>query len=248
MSIRRDDAIEEAIRVAKRLRAVLHEAQIDNFNRLDEPWGNGDWLALPDPNASERSWRLPKLDEVVGVLNRILTETGYETQRRYSLSEGEFWSLGSQVIYFPIRAIHGGFVEPVRRIPIISHVPDSLVAFFLEIPGERDLLKRERHNQVGWHYHYLDFKKARSNIVLSWDTRALRVCGSDHPLFQETHAEGRADFRARPDRWGSSKKRSMHRACAPDLDKWSLNTFRCASKEANPVWPLSAMLTARPNR
>jgi hypothetical protein len=139
-----------------------------------------------------------------------------------------------------MRNIHIGFIEPVLRVPIISRLPQTVIAFLLAIPGERDLLKREHHNQVGWHYHYLNFKKARSNLVLCWDTRAVGQKGTDHPLFQENHAEGRSDFKARPDTWGLTKKKSMHDACAPDLDRWPLSTFRCASAKANAVWPVSA--------
>jgi hypothetical protein len=159
------------------------------------------------------------------------------------LPPDQFWSLGNRTIVFPVREMHKGFIEPVLRVPIIPRLPETVVAFLLAIPGERDLLKREHHNQVGWHYHYLNFRKDRSNLVLCWDTRAVRQSGKDHPLFQETHGEGHADFPARPDLWGTNKRKSMHNACAPDLDVWPLTTFRCASAKAGPVWPLFAGLT-----
>ena len=197
---------------------------------------------MPSPSSLAQT-PLQPFSEIVDSLDRTLAGAGYGMKStKHDLPLGEFWTFGSVILNFPIRAIHGGFVEPLMRAPIIAHVPETVVAFLLEIPRERDLLDRERHNQVGWHYHYLDFKRARSDIVLCWDTHVVRQKGRDHPLFQETHGKGHAAFTARPDLWGPTKKKSMHYACAPDLDTWPLNDFRCASAKAGPVWPVSAIL------
>jgi hypothetical protein len=239
-----DYSVKRAVNYVNRLRLALREGQNREFNRSSDPIGDGKWQPLPDPAPFERVPVLQPFGAIVDTLNQILTEAGYGMDpSKYRLPPSEFWTLGSMTITYPIRAIYRGYVEAVLRVPIIPRVPEPLVAFLLEIPGERDLLKREHHDQVGWHYHYLDFKKARSNVVLCWDTHAVRQAGKDHPLFQETHGESHADFTARPDLWGPPKKRSMHNACAPDLDTWSLGTFRCASAKAGPVWPLSAKLT-----
>jgi hypothetical protein len=226
--------------LANWLRYALLEHQHSELGRSDEPIGEGVWQPLPTPPVLEEKVLQP-FGEIIGSLDRILTEAGYRTiPSKSQLAPNEFWTLGSSTKRFPIRNIHIGFIEPVLRVPIISRLPQTVTAFLLAIPGERDLLKREHHNQVGWHYHYLNFKKARSNLVLCWDTRAAYQKGGDYPMFRETHAEGRADFKARPDIWGLTKKKSMHDVCAPDLDRWPLSTFRCASAKAKLVWPVSA--------
>jgi hypothetical protein len=227
-----------------RLRNTILAHQKGEIGRLTEPLGDGDWQPLPNASSIEQEPSMRDVADVVQGLDRALKDDGYPLKSsEQELTSGEYWTLGSVTITFPIRSIYGGFVEPARRIPIIRHVPESVVAFLLTIPGGRDLLEREHHGQVGWHYHYLDFKRRRSNVVLCWDTRATRVIGKDHPLFQEHHGEGHAEFPARPDLWGPTKKVSMHGACAPDLDTWPLNAFRCASSKAEPVWPFAAKLT-----
>jgi hypothetical protein len=160
------------------------------------------------------------------------------------LEAGEFWSLGSIDFHHDLREIHAGFVEPILRFPT-KPLPERLVAFLFEIPGDKDFLTRERHDHFGWHYHYLDHKERRSNIILCWDTRIatpLRL----HPLFCETHAEGTRDFVGRPDLWGLTKRSSMHGACSHDLGKWPLNEFKTPGRKAMAVWPLNAALTAMP--
>jgi len=241
-----DAGMAHAGELAKWLRSALLEHQHGELSRSDEPIGDGSWQPLPMPFSLEEQVVQP-FGEIIDSLDRILTEAEYRAKSsKWLLASDEFWTLGSTTRCFPIRNIHIGFVEPVLRIPIISRLPEAVIAFLLAIPGERDLLKREHHNQVGWHYHYLDFKQARSNLVLCWDTRAAHRQGNDHSLFQETHAESHADFKARPDLWGITKKKSMHDVCAPDLDRWPLSTFRCASAKAQPVWPVSARVTPMP--
>jgi hypothetical protein len=238
-----DHRMRHAGELANWLRSALSEHQGSGFSQSEEPIGEGVWRPLPKIVLSEVK-PLQPFGDIIESLDRTLTEAGYRNEStKYRLASDEFWTLGNRTISFPIRSIHVGFVEPVLRIPIISRLSEPVVAFLLAIPGERDLLKREHHDHVGWHYHYLDFRKARSNVVLCWDTRAVRRSGQDHPLFQETHGEGHADFSARPDLWGITKKESMHKACAPDLDTWPLGAFRCASNKAGPVWPLAARLT-----
>jgi len=235
--------IRGAANLVNRLRSELLEAQSSGFNRFAEPCGDGEWRPLPDPIHVERMLN-PPISETLGALQQLLKEAAYVPKTsKYQLPPDEFWTLGSMTHTFPIRTIHGGFVEPARRVPIVPRVPEDVVAFLLELPGERDFLERERHNQVGWHYHYLDFKQRRSNVVLCWDTRADRRIDKPHPLFQERQGEGHAEFPARPDLWGLTRKQSMHEICALDLCTWPLSTFRCASAKAGPVWPLSAKLT-----
>lgn len=243
MTIQEERAMGHARRLLTLLRSALSERQLGGFIQSDAPIGEGRWHPLPKAFPSEMG--VQPFGEIIVSLDQTLSEMEYDESVEFPLPADEFWTLGSITKTFPIRSIHRGFVEPVLRLPIIPRLPQIVVAFLLKIPDERDLLKREHHNQVGWHYHYLNFRKARSNIVLCWDTRADRQKDQDHPLFQETHGEGRADFQARTDLWGDTKKESMHIACAPDLDNWPLSSFRCASNKAGPVWPLTAILTRR---
>jgi hypothetical protein len=206
MSHNQDAMLARASNLVQRLRLFL---LVLSDERRSEQLGNGAQKPLPSP-FSPKPTPTQSISEIVDSLDRILADSEYGTKSsKHQLPVGEFWSLGSIILRLPIRTIHGGFVEPLMRAPIIRHVPETVVAFLLEIPGGRDLLQREHHNQIGWHYHYLNFKEARSDVVLCWDTRAVRQDRKDHPLFQETHGKG---FAARPDLWGSTKKKSMHDA------------------------------------
>jgi hypothetical protein len=230
--------------LVERLRNTILAHQRSEFGQTAEPLGHGEWQPLPNASSVEQAPSIRHIAEIVQELDRALRNDGYPINpSKEQPSPDEYWTFGSEIITFPIRSIYVGFVEPVLHVPIVRHIPESVVAFLLAIPGERDVLKREHHGQVGWHYHYLDVKRRRSNVVLCWDTRAARENDKDHPLFQEHHGEGHAEFGARPDLWGPTKKESMHGACAPDLDTWPLPSFRCASSKAGPVWPLSAKVT-----
>ncbi|WP_213286006.1 hypothetical protein [Bradyrhizobium sp. sGM-13] len=228
--------------VADWLHSALLEYQNSELESPVESFDDDRWRPLPSSIALQEG--LQPFGEIVGALHRALREAEYSAELSTAkLPDGQFWTIGSRTNVFPIREMYRGFVEPVLRRPIIPRLPDTVVAYLIAISGDRDVLKRERHNQVGWHYHYLNYKKERSNLVLCWDTHAVRQTGVDHPLFQETHGEGHAVFPARPDLWGVTKKKSIHIACAPDLDRWPLHTFRCASAKAGPVWPLFAERT-----
>jgi hypothetical protein len=236
---------------ADRLLSALRQVRHTESNRLGEPRGSGEWQPLPNPFVLDgtSTSNVGSARRIVDELAQILDKAGYQMRPpEPEYVYGETWSLGSITLATaPVRPIHLGYIEPALRIRVVEYVPDNVVAFLLEIPGGRDFLEREQHGPIGWHYHYLDSKRARSNIVLCWDTRVPHQKGTAHPLFQESHGEGHAEFTARPDLWGTTKKQSMHRVCTPDLGKWPLNTFRCASAKAQPVWPQNAKLTPIPS-
>lgn len=199
---------------------------------------------LPDIPESEDDPRVQHLGKLIDVLDHTLSDAGYVMVRsEHQLVPTESSTLGSKVTTFPIRTILRGFIEPVLRAPLITRVPAQVIAFLLQIPGWNELLEREHHDHIVFHYHYLDSKKRRSDVVLCWDTRATTKNGQSHPLFWESHGSGKARFNARPDLWGHDKRLSMHDTCAPDLKRWCLSAFRCASNKAEAVWPLSAKLT-----
>ena len=121
------------------------------------------------------------------------------------LAPDAVYTLGEWQQRAPLRQIVRGFVEPVRRVPLVSRVPEPVVLYLVhKLPGGAESLKREHHKGVGWHYHYLDKRKGRSNVVLCWDTRweaakteEERKAQGPRPIFWEHHGEGNADFSAR---------------------------------------------------
>ncbi|MHA0336783.1 hypothetical protein [Sphingomonas sp. ABOLF] len=168
------------------------------------------------------------------------------------LAPDAVYTLGEWQQRAPLRQIVRGFVEPVRRVPLVSRVPEPVVLYLVhKLPGGAESLKREHHKGVGWHYHYLDKRKGRSNVVLCWDTRweaakteEERKAQGPRPIFWEHHGEGNADFSAQPSLWGDPKRQSMREVCAGDL-KRNISEFRPASDDAEPVWPLLSILTPR---
>jgi hypothetical protein len=218
----------------------LQRRQAEDFN-LDrlEPYGDGEWNRLPDRRELQHQNPIVYL---VQVLDDCLRERRVDDipERGEKLPRG--LGFGTHKIAAPVRKIHRGFLQPVLQVPIVDRVPDRVMAFLIGLPGGRDYLDREHHDHVGWHYHYLNSDKRRSDVGLCWDTKAsLDV--NRHPLFQETHGAGHTTFTARPELWGATKRESMHQACLPDLRAWKLHEFRCASSKSSPVWPTNAVLT-----
>jgi hypothetical protein len=227
-----------------------------NSNRADFDFQVISWLrgirqstllAERGPDVPEQlevgNWRgVSSVVDGVRILDHLLQEADFDKPAP-ELGEGEFFSLGTITAYGGTREIHRGFVQPVLRLPVAAHLPDRVVAFLVSISGDDDLLDRENHSNMGYHYHYLNSKKQRSAVVICWDIRATEQ--TPHPLFQEKHGEAHSKFSGRPDLWGKAKRGSIHEACAPDLKWWSLDKFRMASDKAGPVWPLGAALTPR---
>lgn len=163
------------------------------------------------------------------------------------LESGEFWSLGTFEWQGEHRSIYRGVLQPTCYLPISRPLGSKLTAFLITIAGDSDLLKRENHGHFGWHYHYLNFKKERSNVILCFDRHAKLAEGDHRPLFWEKHSEGRSKFKARPDSWGEAKRLSIYASCEPDLSNWPIESFKQASKEARAVWPANRVLTSRPS-
>lgn len=228
-----DGRYSRAIAIARVLRAKVRAVERANDDQR-EPTGSGEWCPLSDNVELPVMQGRRCLNELLKELNSALDRAAFE----HDEDTDDSWVLGKVKIRFPIRRIHGGFVEPLLIVPVVSRVPPLAVSFLIKVPGFKDALEREHHG-VGYHYHYLDQKRRRSNRVLCWDTRAEQKEDS-HPLFQEEHGEG---FPARPDLWGDHKRISFHDACLPDLQRKSLTEFRCASSKALPVWPTSSVLT-----
>jgi hypothetical protein len=107
------------------------------------------------------------------------------------------------------------------------------------------------HGGVKWHFHYIDARHRRSDVILSFDTRWNMTTSAKgpyrlRPLFVERHAEGKAKFTAHPERWETEKPTSMYEICSRDLHK-GIEHFRCAKNGSDAVWPRDATLTPHPS-
>ena len=136
--------------------------------------------------------------------------------------------------------IHGGFLERFRPEPIITESDDHIVCRFISISRIKDVLDRD-HHQVGWHYHYCKSDGARSDTILTFDRHNT---APKSPLFWEKHREKNCSFHARANAWRHDKRSSAYSACVGDLNRDPAE-FRRPSNEAEPVWPVTAILSKR---
>lgn len=241
-----------------RLAAVLFHLA-DEISSCDHreparPTEEGPSEALPEAELN-RPQISGHVADLIDQLDAALAATNREPERPGEQSSYEkSWSFGRISERAPIRAVCRGYLEPVRYVPIVINVPEQVALFLITLPDGDDYLDREHHDAIGWHYHYLDRKKRRSDTILCWDTRWTNPPRPDpvsrsyrvpsRPLFHETHGEGHARFTAKPYLWGDAKRESMHNACEPDLTR-SIGEFRCAANKADAVWPRGVILTAR---
>lgn len=193
-------------------------------------------------------------EQLVAELDAALVGAGWvaDAPTLENFDEGS-WTFGVAIQLIGRRhGIHGGYLEEVRSIPLLNRLPDRVVLYLLTVEDGVDYLKREAHSGVGWHYHYLDWKERRSNVILCWDTRWNPPEPQPEPpkrrgLFVERHAEGGKPFSARPDAWGPKKRQSMYNVCATDLRSRKIEEYRCAANKSEPVYPPEAKLTPHPS-
>lgn len=126
-----------------------------------------------------------------------------------AIPQGKFWSFGAETIRGPLIPFLRGELEPVRRVVIAPNLPETIVLFFLSIPGLRDLLVRERHGHWGYHYHYLDSQRRRSDTLLTFEQQLRKLpCGQQAKVLTwERHSE-KSHFSARAASWGEKKERA----------------------------------------
>lgn len=168
-------------------------------------------------------------------------------------SERDHWTFGTSVTFRGTpRSIYRGFLQPVLRVPILTRVPEIVALYLITIDEGEDYLENESHSGVGWHYHYLDWRGDRSDVVLCWDTRWKAPISQTKPparrgLFVEKHAEKGKAFNARPWKWGPKKRKTMHDVCAADLRMRRIEEYRCAANKSELVYPPDATLTPHPS-
>lgn len=209
-------------------------------------------LALPESDM-EFEYEQRLASELVDCLDRALREEDWwlaAATNKIGFADHSY-VYGMVPRRAPMRQIVRGFLQPVRNLPLVQRVPERVEAFLrIMLPGGDDGLTREEHGGVKWHFHYIDAKYRRSDVILSFDTRWSMATGTKghstfRPLFAERHAEGKAKFSAHPERWGTEKRISMYEICSRDLNK-GIEHFRCAKNGSEPVWPRSALLTPHP--
>jgi hypothetical protein len=223
------------------------EIEVDHLDLVDDQ--EGFWLG--EFGIRERLQRPAEI--MMGELREVLRETDWEPDLSdIPRSERDRWTYGDAITFRgPEREILRGSLVPTRKVPILRRIPDDVALYLITIDEGESYLDRENHN-LGWHYHYLDWRKDRSNVILSWDTRWKAPDPQTNPptlrgLFVEPHGEKtNADFIARPDLWGPKKRFSMHEACRPDLPRWPIDEFKCASNNSDVVYPPGARLTPHP--
>lgn len=235
--------------IARRLFAFASEIEaseieVDDWTFMDQL--EGIWL---DEFKVRERLQLPA-EALIAELREALAATDWNPDLSdIPQSERIRWALGEAItLKGSEREVHRGFLVPRRKLPLLRRIPDEVALYLIAIDEGEDYLKRENHG-MGYHYHYLNWRKERSNIVLSWDTRwqdpdPKTDPPSVRPLFVEPHGEaGNADFKAKPWLWRDKKRKSIYDACSPDLSKWPAEAFKCASNDSEIVYPPGYQLT-----
>lgn len=201
-----------------------------------------------------RQQYLAPAEHIIGELQEALAAADWTPKMSdIPKSQRDNWTFGTEITILGVpRVIHRGFLQPLRRIPIRTRVPELVAQYLITIDDGEDYLKNEAHSGVGWHYHYLDWRKDRSDVVLCWDARWTDPCPQTTPparrgLFVEKHAEKGKPFKAKPWMWGAKKRQTMYNVCSADLQKRPIEEFRCASNNSELVHPPGAKLTPHPS-
>jgi len=137
------------------------------------------------------------------------------------------------------KRIHLGFLDRYLVYPASPPMDDLLLKLLVKIPGIDDLLISEKHDVFGWHYHYCDRDKRRSDTIMSFDRRRENSPSTSAPvpLCWELHGVNKAKFKAKPWKWAETKRGSIYAACARDLAIRPPLFFKPPSQEAKDVWP-----------
>lgn len=242
----------DPVHIARRLIAFASETELDEIEVEAFPVTQDDEeMWLQEFGVYER-YRRPA-QTMIEELREALAETDWDPDLSdISLDDRDRWSFGEAIILRGSeRLILRGSLVPRRKVPILRRVPDYVALFLISIDDGEDYLKRENHG-MGWHYHYQNWRKDRSNVILSWDTRWQEPSPQTSPptqraLFVEPHGEkNNSDFEARPWLWSEKKRKSMYRACSPDLNKWRICEFKCAADKSEVVYPVGRVLTRHP--
>jgi hypothetical protein len=143
--------------------------------------------------------------------------------------------LAGHLKYEGLLWVQWGRLEAYTHYAFVEHGLTPQLFELITIVGERCGIERENHGSWGYHYHYVDDKRRRSDVIFSFlptDTK------TPPRLWWERHAEGKAEVSPDVLTWGASKRTSIHRACERDLTKRRLADYKRPSKEALVLWPI----------
>lgn len=190
----------------------------------------------------EFSGLLREIDDLIGKMQSAIEQDDLDLHPRrkdFSDVHDSHWSLGAEEIHGPLLPFLRGNLEPILRVVVAPALPENVVILFLTIPGLREILTRENHGHWGYHYHYLDAKKRRSDTLLTFDRKLKTQHGGqkDKVVTWEKHSEA-SHFKARAATWGDKKRQSVYKACVGDSTKRNLNDFKKPGKDAETLWPV----------
>jgi hypothetical protein len=180
----------------------------------------------------------------VETLNRALDQARHQEDRKSAIGypAGQDLRFEPTKVFAGRKQIHLGMVDRYFIFPAIPPPSIPLLRLVIKMPDADELLIREKHDVFGWHYHYCDHKRRRSDVLMAFDRS--RLCQESPPsgkqivpLCWEPHAINKAKFQAKPWLWGDRKRRSIYQACEPDLSVTPALTYKPPSKEAQDVWP-----------
>jgi hypothetical protein len=113
---------------------------------------------------------------------------------------------------------------------LVNRISTPNVVFFLRVAGYDDIIIKENHGS-GYHFHYCDKKKRRSDTILTFDDSKQKI------LFYEGHGVEKSTFYARPGQWGLQKKKSVYDACMPVWIKMNGDNFKIPGSNATILYP-----------
>lgn len=186
-----------------------------------------------------------QLEEALEELDRQLEDVALPVEGE---AEAGTVYIASQFEVMAPRGILRGYLVPVHEVPVPLSVSHRVLAL-IAIADEVDML--DRHLDQGIHYHYVLKDGTHTTTMICWDNRWRNAAASKpseaiRPIFHELHGRGAKTKKARPQLWSDRKRESIWAACSPDLQKWNIGEFRCASNGASSVWPLACTVTPRP--
>jgi len=199
----------------------------------DLPTGEGSLqIIIPNHFYEDASGLLRKIEIVSQRINQQLSDaegvSPLERRDSKSLDLGEIFLERAE---FPIVR---GSLRLVQCRPIISNIPDR-TAYFLQRVDKKHVVIRENHGGWGYHFHYCNAKKKRSDTILSFREKLNKH--GNKVVFHEGHAEGKSAFHARVDLWGRKKKESAYSACLSGVGKFKLTDFKKPGASVGTLWP-----------
>jgi hypothetical protein len=167
-------------------------------------------------------------DWVAEIEGRMSTEPGRSrSSRRANDLEREYGGdIFSRLIGLRVgrvverRRIWRGYLDTVESQPYVTEARAPALCALISTNGYGSLM-RENHG-IGYHYHYSDNGSRRADILMTFSRKPNDPL---KPTTWESHAVGKAGFKARVERWGQKKCHSVHYAMMADLSQFCIGSF-----------------------